>query len=85
LLAMARTGQLHSPLPRPLWIRSRTNRPLQRISTSQAISMFRSALWSDPLLPTLPNKNDFDSASTSALKQLFSRNPLASSLFYAQQ
>lgn len=85
LLAMARTGHLHSPLPRPLWIRPRPNRPLQRISTSQGISMFRSALWSDPLLPPLPNKNDFVAASATALKNLISSNPLASSLFYAQQ
>ena len=85
LLAMARTGHLHSPLPRPLWIRPRPNRPLQRISTSQGISMFRSALWSDPLLPPFPNKNDFVAASATAVKHLISSNPLASSLFYAQQ
>lgn len=85
LLALARTQQLHRPLPPPLWIRPRPNRPLQRISTSQAVSLFRSALWSDPALPPVPDKNDFLHSPLSQLKAILSNNPLASSAFYAQQ
>lgn len=85
LLALARTQQLHRPLPSPLWIRPRPNRPLQRISSSQAVSLFRSALWSDPDLPPIPNKNDFLHTSLAQLKAILSNNPLASAVFYAQQ
>jgi hypothetical protein len=85
LLALASTQQLHRPLPPPLWIRPRSNRPLQRISTSQAVSLFRSSLWSDPALPPAPNKNHFLHSPLAQLKAILSNNPFASSVFYAQQ
>lgn len=85
LLALAQTGQLHSPLPRPLWIRPNPKRPLQRISTSQAISLFRAQLWENGPVSALPNKSGFESISRPELNHLFSVNPLVSAVLYAQQ
>ncbi len=57
LLALQRCSLAHSPLPPPCWQRRKPKRPLQRISTPQAISALRSCLWSAAL--GLTNKNGF--------------------------
>lgn len=57
LLALHQCQLAHTPLPPPRWQRPRPKRPLQRVSTSQAISLFRASLWSAAL--GLTNKNGF--------------------------
>jgi hypothetical protein len=57
LLALHQCRLTHSPLPPPRWRRREPNRPLQRISTAQAISALRADLWSSSL--GLTNKNGF--------------------------
>ncbi len=81
-----------SPLPTPEQIRQDESVPWQKANACAAgkqytfdVKLIAPIRWKAHLLPPPPNKNDFVSASTSALKQLFSSNPLASSLFYAQQ
>lgn len=59
LLALERSKMAHLPLPAPAWRRPNPKRPLQRISTSQALSAFRANLWADAL--GLSNKNRFAS------------------------
>lgn len=57
LLALQHCHLTHAPLPTPRWQRRKPKRPLRRISTPQAISAFRSCLWSAAL--GLTNKNGF--------------------------
>ncbi len=57
LLALTRCRMVHLPLPAPAWRRPNPKRPLQRISTSQAISALRANLWASAL--GLSNKNGF--------------------------
>ena len=57
LLALSRCQMVHLPMPQPHWHKNKTNRPLQRISTAQAISTLRANLWAHAL--GLSNKNGF--------------------------
>jgi hypothetical protein len=66
LLALQQSQLTHLPLPPPCWHRRKPKRPLQRISTAQAISAFRADLWSAAL--GLSNKNGFATLRPSHLK-----------------
>jgi hypothetical protein len=57
LLALNRCRMAHLPLPPPCWQRRKPKRPLERISTAQAISALRANLWAHAL--GLGNKNGF--------------------------
>lgn len=57
LLALQRCRLAHTPLPPPRWQRQKPKRPLRRVTTPQAISLFRAQLWSAAL--GLSNKNGF--------------------------
>lgn len=57
LLALQRCRLAHTPLPPPRWQRHKPKRPPRRVTTPQAISLFRAQLWSAAL--GLPNKNRF--------------------------
>lgn len=57
LLALTRCRMAHRPLPPPAWQRRKPKRPIQRISTAQAISALRANLWANAL--GLANKNGF--------------------------
>lgn len=81
LLALHRCGLIHSPLPRPRWHRDRPHRPTVRITTPQALSLFRSEMWASAL--GLPNRNGFAAPALVAAKQQQSFNPLQSAVLYA--
>jgi hypothetical protein len=57
LLALSRCHSAHLPLPPPAWQRRKPKRPLERISTAQAVSILRANLWAAAL--GLTNKNGF--------------------------
>jgi hypothetical protein len=46
---------VHLPLPPPRWRRQPPSRPLQRISTAQAISLLRAKVWAQALGLTIKN------------------------------
>jgi hypothetical protein len=81
LLALHRCRLAHSPLPPPRWQRPNPKRPVTRITTQQAIALFRAELWASAL--GLPNKNGFVAPLTSATKPLTTLNGLQSALLYA--
>jgi len=66
LLALTRCRMAHRPLPPPAWQRRKPKRPIQRISTAQAISALRANLWANAL--GLANKNGFAIARPETLK-----------------
>lgn len=51
LLALHRSRLAHSPLPPPRWQRPHPKRPVTRITTQQAIALFRADLWASALAP----------------------------------
>lgn len=57
LLALHQCHLLHHPLPPPRWHRRKPQRPISRITTQQALSLFRASLWSSAL--GLTNKSGF--------------------------
>jgi hypothetical protein len=81
LLALHRCRLAHSPLPPPRWQRPNPKRPGTRITTQQAIALFRAELWASAL--GLANKNGFVAAFTPATKPLKTLNSLQSALLYA--
>lgn len=81
LLALHRCRLAQSPLPSPRWQRPHPKRPVTRITTQQAIALFRADLWASAL--ALPNKNGFVAPITPATKQLQIPNALPSALLYA--
>ncbi len=83
LLALHRCGVVHSPLPRPRWRRPNPKRPLVRISTAQALSLFRADAWSVAF--GLVNKNGFATPPPGAPKPLQIFNCLQSAVLYATQ
>lgn len=66
LLALTRCHLAHLPLPPPPWQRRKPKRPIQRISTAQAVSTLRAHLWATAL--GLTNKNGFAVLRPSASK-----------------
>jgi hypothetical protein len=81
LLALENCHLTHSPLPRPRWQRLRPHRPHPRITTSQAISVFRADLWASAL--SLQNKSGFAALDRRATKPLLIQNNLQSAVLYA--
>jgi hypothetical protein len=81
LLALQHCNLTHAPLPAPYWQRRKPKRPLRRISTPQAISAFRSCLWSAAL--GLTNKNGFAVVRPAAAKPLEMSFALKSAVLYA--
>jgi hypothetical protein len=81
LLALHRCCLIHSPLPPPRWQRPHPKRPVSRITTQQAISLFRAELWASAL--GLANKNGFVAPLTPATKPLKTLNGLQSAVLYA--
>jgi hypothetical protein len=83
LLALQRCGLVHTPLPRPRWHRPLRKRPITRITTAQALSLFRAELWSQAL--GLANKNGFAAPPPGAPKPLEMFNSLQSAVLYSTQ
>lgn len=81
LLALHQCQLTHSPLPQPHWHRRKPKRPLQRISTAQAISLLRSCLWSNALDQT--NKSSFAAINSSAANPPSIPLTLKSAVLYA--
>ena len=81
LLALHRCRLANSPLPPPRWQRPNPKRPVTRITTQQAIALFRAELWASAL--GLANKNGFVATFTPATKPLKLFNGLQSALLYA--
>jgi len=81
LLALHRCRLAHSPLPRRRWDRVRPQRPMTRVTTSQALSLFRGELWASAL--RLENKNGFVAPEPYATKPLKLFNSLQSAVLYA--
>lgn len=66
LLALTRCHIAHLPLPPPAWQRRKPKRPIQRITTAQAVSTLRAQIWATAL--GLTNKNGFAVLRPSASK-----------------
>ncbi len=81
LLALHTQHLAHTPLPSPRWSRRSSKRSQPRITTSQAISLFRADLWAAAL--GLQNKNGFAAPIRSAAKPLSIQNSLQSAVLYA--
>lgn len=81
LLALHRCRFAHQPLPLPRWQRYAHPLRRHRITTPQALSLFRSQLWAAAL--RLPNKNGFAAPAPSATKPPFFLNSLQSAVLYA--
>lgn len=81
LLALHRCRFAHQPLPPPRWQRYPHPRRRNRITTPQALSLFRSQLWAAAL--ALPNKNGFAADPNPATKPLLQLNSLQSAVLYA--
>jgi hypothetical protein len=81
LLALQQCQLAHTPLPLPRWQRPKPKRPLQRVSTSQAISLFRASLWSAAL--GLTNKNGFAMVNPPTTKPSQIQFALKSAVLYA--
>jgi hypothetical protein len=81
LLALQQCQLAHTPLPPPLWQRRKPKRPLSRVSTPQAISLFRADLWSAAL--GLTNKNGFVVVNRTATKPPQIQFALKSAVLYA--
>jgi len=81
LLALHVRHLAHTPLPPPHWNRRppRSSRP--RLTTSQAIALFRADLWAAAL--GLQNKSGFAVPIRSATKPLLIQNSLQSAVLYA--
>lgn len=81
LLALNQCHLAHSPLPPPRWQRRKPKRPIQRISTGQAISTLRAHLWSSAL--GLSNKNGFATVRAHSEKPQEIQFALKSAILYA--
>jgi hypothetical protein len=81
LLALHRCRLAHQPLPAPRWQRYADPRRRHRITTPQALSLFRSQLWAAAL--GFPNKNGFAASTHSATKPFLFLNSLQSAVLYA--
>jgi hypothetical protein len=81
LLALDRWQLAHTPLPPPRWQRRKPKRPRQRVSTPQAISLFRACLWSAAL--GLTNKNGFAMVNRTTTKPSHIQFDLKSAVLYA--
>lgn len=81
LLALQQNHLAHTPLPPPRWQRRKPKRPQQRISTPQAISLFRACLWSAAL--GLSNKNGFATVNPTTAKPPQIQFALKSAVLYA--
>ncbi len=81
LLALQHCQFVHTPLPPPRWQRRKPKRPLQRVSTPQALSLFRACLWSTAL--GLTNKNGFAMADRTTTKPSQIEFTLKSAVLYA--
>jgi hypothetical protein len=81
LLALHQSGLIHSPLPRPRWQRPRPQRPSTRITTPQALSLFRGQCWASAL--GLPNKSSFAAPVLYATNPLQTFSTLQSAVLYA--
>lgn len=81
LLALQHCQLAHTPLPPPRWQRRKPKRPLQRVSTAQAISLFRASLWSTAL--GLTNKNSFAMINPTTTKPSQIEFTLKSAVLYA--
>jgi len=81
LLALQQCQLIHSPLPSPRWHRLKPKRPNRRITTSQALSLFRACLWSATL--GLRNKNGFAAIRPITAKPLLIQSGLQSAVLYA--
>lgn len=81
LLALQQCQLAHAPLPPPLWQRRKPRRPLSRVSTPQAISLFRAHLWSAAL--GLTNKNGFAVVNRTTTKPSQIQFALNSAVLYA--
>jgi len=80
LLALHRCRLAHRPFPPPRWHR-KTQRHQGRVSTQQALALFRSQLWSSAL--RFQNKNGFAAHQHSAAKPFLILNSLQSAVLYA--
>ena len=81
LLALQHCQLAHTPLPPPCWQRRKPKRPQQRVSTPQAISLFRASLWSAAL--GLTNKNGFAMINRTTTKPSQIEFALKSAVLYA--
>jgi len=81
LLALEQCQIAHTPLPPPRWQRRKPKRPRQRVSTPQAISLFRACLWSAAL--GLTNKNGFAMVNRTTTKPPQIQFALKSAVLYA--
>lgn len=80
LLALHARHLAHTPLPSPCWNRHPRQRQ-SRITTPQAISLFRADIWASAL--GLQNKSGFAAPIRSAAKPLLIQNALQSAVLYA--
>jgi len=81
LLALHRCRFAHRPLPPPRWQRASQPSPNGRVSTQQALALFRSQLWANSL--RAHNKSGFAAATRSTEKPLQNFNSLQSAVLYA--
>jgi hypothetical protein len=81
LLALHRCGLAHSPLPRPRWQQGHVTRTTTRITTPQALSLFRSEIWASAL--GLPNKSGFVAPLPAATKPQNCFTTLQSAVLFA--
>ena len=81
LLALHRCALVHSPLPRPRWQRGHPNRSITRITTPQALSLFRAEIWASAL--GLPNKNGFVAPAPGTTKPQQCFTALQSAVLFA--
>jgi hypothetical protein len=81
LLALQARHLAHTPLPPPRWNQRPPTSPRPRLTTPQAISLFRADLWASAL--GLHNKSGFAAPIRSATKPLLIQNSLQSAVLYA--